>query len=351
MANCTGLRDFISANSTNAIAILGWQMSDESWCCDVALRPTVQCTGNRVTHLDLSNRGLVGYPPPLTQLDLEYLDLSKNNLSSSIDFVGGLSLLRWLDMSFNELTGSVSLSALTRLLHLDLSFNQLTGSLDFVTNLTRLESLSLSHNRFNGSLPSNVTSLVNLQCLSMEHNQLQGALTNFLQDSTALISLDLSWNSFSGIIPEYFENFVSLEILRAGHNSFTYFNTSMLNSLTQLIWLDFSHNQLTGDPLDLNLLNLSRLVFLDFSDNSFGVLSPWNLPPSLQVLNLRNNQLAPLRTEQLNLSDSQASAFPYPLPDFLPSPSLALSFPSLALLDLAGTFNPEIYRNIQQLIL
>ncbi|KAK8703686.1 hypothetical protein V6N13_047335 [Hibiscus sabdariffa] len=177
---------------------------------------------------------------------LEQLDLSGNLFrDNTFSFLEGLPSLKSLDMSTNDLHGSLDIkkmSNLTSLKKLNLNFNQiesLQSSKDDGTKLqklTQLEELNLNGNLLNNSVFASLHGFSNLKSLDISHNQLQGSLD--MKDFDAFTSLrelyisnnqlkdfviqkggcdlknlevwDLSWNAFEGMLPHCLVNLTSL---------------------------------------------------------------------------------------------------------------------------------------------
>ncbi|XP_034899859.2 uncharacterized protein [Populus alba] len=156
--------------------------------------------------LDLSGTGLTagsGLKVLSSRLKkLENLHLSGNKYNDSIfPSLTGFSSLKSLDLSVNQLTGSINsyqlqpmrlgklenlylrgnqlnisilsiLSGLSSLKSLDLSGNQLTGSVLQPMRLGKLENLDLSNNRLNSRILSILSGLSSLKSLDLSENML-----------------------------------------------------------------------------------------------------------------------------------------------------------------------------------
>lgn len=102
------------------------------------------------THIILSNNNLKGKKTLSFPINLEILDLSKNNLTSlNILQVGkdGLPHLRVLDLSFNNLESCSTLTDRKSLIRLNLSYNNISNIQPICDNLTLLRVLDLSGNK------------------------------------------------------------------------------------------------------------------------------------------------------------------------------------------------------------
>lgn len=103
------------------------------------------------TTLDLSNTGLEKVPDyVLKETNLETLNLSDNNLTGSIPGeIRFLTKLKTLDLSNNKMTGvPAEVGQLTYLENLDLSDNQLTGLPNELANLKNLKIFNISGNNY-----------------------------------------------------------------------------------------------------------------------------------------------------------------------------------------------------------
>ncbi|KAI5065081.1 hypothetical protein GOP47_0019776 [Adiantum capillus-veneris] len=85
--------------------------------------------------------------------------------------------------------------------YLDLSFNQLSGSIpEEMGSWLSLISLALSHNQLTGKLPLSFSNLHALGVMDISYNHLEGSLS-VLSECTLLVAIDVSNNLFSGEIP------------------------------------------------------------------------------------------------------------------------------------------------------
>ncbi|KAJ7198069.1 hypothetical protein O6H91_07G090100 [Diphasiastrum complanatum] len=189
--------------------------------------PTGLCILPSLNTLDLSGNGLSGTIPsfsaPLSFLDLQRnfltgtlpplpaslisLSLSKNNLNGPLDQLASLQILQFLDLSFNQFSGTIPAaifnSRLTNLMlqrnqlsgyvlpaepvsiaNIDLSYNYLSGNLS--SSLASAQNIYLNNNKFSGSLPQAfVASILDgtLKSLYLQHNYL---VTSNIDPATSL---------------------------------------------------------------------------------------------------------------------------------------------------------------------
>ncbi|PON87242.1 Leucine-rich repeat domain containing protein [Trema orientale] len=291
--------------------------------------------------LDLHDNNLQGTIPKSVsrQINLTGLDLSSNKLSGVIEFnqFSELKNLWSLDLSFNNFSSSSSdsinftlptlenlllsscnlsqfpqfLKALENVRLLDLSHNQIQGSVpkwveEVGTN--SLYSLNISHNFLKDIELASWKSMVYLDLRSnmlhgklpipppstylffISNNQLSGELPSLICELTTIAVLDLSNNSFTGMIPPCLTNLTSLEVLDLSLNRFHGMIPSSFDNCG-LRNLDLSGNQLEG-AMPRSLVNCKILEVLDIGNNKINDTFPHWLEtlPILTVLVLRSNK-------------------------------------------------------------
>ena len=136
---------------------------------------------------------------------LETLDLHHNQFVHIPKSFGDIFTLRELYLSSNnfngqlvELMNNLSGCAKDSLEALDLSKNHIIGSLPNFSIFPCLKNLNLSENELNGTLPKSIGNLYNLELLSISSNNLQGVISDsFFSNFSKLWSLDLSSTSLS----------------------------------------------------------------------------------------------------------------------------------------------------------
>ncbi|KAF6998070.1 hypothetical protein CFC21_014227 [Triticum aestivum] len=286
----------------------------------------------------------------LQELSLDYADIT----GATLQFVSNLTSLTMLDVSDNQLSGSVpvEIGALTNLIHLYLGYNNLSGviSEDHFVGLMNLKSLDLSDNNLELNIDSHWVPPFNLHRASFSSChlgpqfpkwlQLQGSINDLDISNTGLVGripdwfwttfsetryLDISLNQLSvfddpfkevyedkyssvdmglhnndsismvmkGQVLEYGENIVYLMSIDLSCNSLTGEIPEELSSLAALISLNLSSNLLSGN-IPYKIGNLRSLESLDLSKNKLGGEIPRGLSDLtyLSYLNLSYNNLS-----------------------------------------------------------
>ncbi|BBN67543.1 disease resistance family protein / LRR family protein [Prunus dulcis] len=379
-----------------------------SSCNLVGLIPSSFGNLTQLQHLDLADNQLqpenLNWLPALsslTYLDLAFIDFNGSQIP---DFIGSLTNLRNLSLSFCNLVGQIpsSFGNLTQLQHLDLrdnyqlqpenlnwlpvpssltylglsganlstvldlSLTNFNGSQfpDFIGSLTNLRNLRLSSCNLVGRILSSFGNLKQLQNLDLSGNQLQPENLNWLPALSSLTDLDLGGNFNGSQIPDFIGSLTNLRYLSLSFCDLVGQIPSSFGNLTQLRNLDLSNNQLQLENLNW-LPALSSLKNLDLSRNNLSLPSPptpilsttlyrTNSSTSLAFVYLSDNHLTSsiflwfsnysTSLVLLDLSNNNLSGF---IPDFIGNMS------SLADLDLSNNsltgFIPDFIGNMSSL--
>ncbi|EEC82277.1 hypothetical protein OsI_26501 [Oryza sativa Indica Group] len=168
----------------------------------------VECVVSNITSITLNAANLGGQLGNTLGnfTSLITLDLSNNNIGGTIPDNLPITLQRFF-LSGNQLSGSIpsTLSTLTLLTGLSLNNNHLSGEIpDAFSTLTGLANLDFSSNNLTGPLPPSMGNLTALTSLHIQNNQIIGLL-NVLQD-LPLQDLNIENNLFSGPVPVKLEN-------------------------------------------------------------------------------------------------------------------------------------------------
>lgn len=253
----------------------------------------------------------------------EVSDFSVYNSTGSIPGINSTSL-RFLNLSSNSLSGSLP-TIPRECVVMDLSSNMISADVSIIQNWeASLEVLDMSSNKLSGSFPNLTKQCGNLMTLNLRNNSVEGNLPSLLETCPRLSTVDLSLNELNGPIPGSFFTSGTLTRLNLSGNHFTgplslrgsHVSELLSLPLDPLIeYLDLSSNSLlgalppdVGNVVGLKLLNLAKnnfsghlpselgklgkLEYLDLSDNKFSGHIPDNLPPSLKVFNVSNNDLS-----------------------------------------------------------
>ncbi|XP_011009765.1 PREDICTED: LRR receptor-like serine/threonine-protein kinase GSO1 isoform X4 [Populus euphratica] len=251
----------------------------------------------------LENEGFEVLSSKLRELGLSENRFNKNDKSILSCFNGNLSTLESLDLSYNGLTAGsgrfygfkVLSSRLKKLENLHLGGNQYNDSIfSSLTEFSSLKSLDLSYNQLTGSinsfqlLPMRMGKLENLD---LGGNRLNSSILSILSGLSSLKSLDLSRNMFTGSGWCELKNLKQLDLSR---NNLGGSLPDCLGNLSSLQLLDVSKNQFTGNIAFGPLTNLTSLEFLSLSNNFFEVpisMKPFMNHSSLKFFCNENNKL------------------------------------------------------------
>lgn len=225
---------------------------------------------------------------------MKTLWLGSCNLRAFPDFLRNISALLYLDLSGNQIEGTIPnwIWKFDNMVILNISYNFLTDFEGPFQNLTsNLLKLDLHSNSLQGSPP---TLLKNAIYLDYSSNKF--SFINFVDIGSHipfLYFLSLSKNNFHGIIHESFCNISDLRALDLSHNRFNgLIPMCLTRRSSNLRLLNLGGNKLNGYISDAFSTSCS-LRFLDLSGNLLRGTIPKSLAncQKLQVLNLGNNQL------------------------------------------------------------
>jgi len=250
---------------------------------------------------------------------LQSIDLSYNKIVDC-SFLTKLTGLQSIDLSYNKVTNCSFLEKLTNLKLLDLSFNRISN-ISFLEKLASLQLLDLTSNQISDT--SFFEKLTNLQSLYISSNQISDI--SFLEKLTSLHLLDLSDNQISNI--SFLEKLPGLQSLYLSSNQIS--NCSFLGKLTGLRLLYLASNQITNcafleklknlQKLDLRfneimdiscLQHLHRLNLLKLSSNKISDVSHLENLTNLKKLDLNSNQISNI-SALTNLNDLRVLELAY----------------------------------------
>ncbi|CUG78374.1 GP46-like surface antigen, putative, partial [Bodo saltans] len=190
----------------------------------------------------------------------------------------------------NNLTGMLieALGNLTQLTLLDLSYNQLTGSLPSTWASMSFVTVTLSYNRIGGSLPVSWSQLAAIKVLILDHNDLCGPLPDSWSSMKGITTLILDSNPINATLPESWSGMGMIDVLCMDNCSLygTLPSSWRFDSIEQLF---LNNNALSGTmPLDWKYMGGSdEFSYANISNNCLLGTVPWanlNSGDSLQVL-------------------------------------------------------------------
>ncbi|XP_072055798.1 cuscuta receptor 1 isoform X5 [Arachis hypogaea] len=289
-----------------------------------------------LSSLIMDNNQLNGTLPSFTgNPKLVLLFASRNNFQGSITREFCRFGLVILDLSFNNLSGTLPPSCLNRLF-INLQGNSITGKIpEASTNMSVL--MDLSDNKFTGSIPESIYNLPNLRYLLLAGNDLQGQLSSQICQLKNLQALDLSRNNLSGFIPsclnkirfseeiydppsripgfssrgvDIIEKTLMLALMLLFMEQKVQFTIKASSReyegdiLEDISVLDLSSNQLTG-KIPYQIGDLHDLFALNLSNNNLSGSIPKSFKKlqSIESLDLSNNKLSgqiPLELQDLH---------------------------------------------------
>ncbi|XP_022722209.1 leucine-rich repeat receptor-like protein kinase PEPR2 [Durio zibethinus] len=203
--------------------------------------------------------------------NLEVLDLSNNLFrNETFAFLSGLPSLKSLYMEHNQLQGSIDIGDsgrqlnLTHLEEFDLSYNLINDNIfASLSGLSNLKSLDVSSNQLNGSIDmKDLGAFTNLEELDMSYNDLNefvGCKELHVWSNVEEIFLDFSY--LNNNILQSIGVFTSLKTLSLS-------NCRLIGSLPIQEDIDLSNNSFNG-KLPRWIGNISHLKRLALSNNHF----------------------------------------------------------------------------------
>ncbi|CDP14389.1 unnamed protein product [Coffea canephora] len=227
--------------------------------------------------------------------NLKYLDLSTNNLTGSL--WSGFDRLKELTLYENKFTGTVPSSFLTgncSLQILDLFHNQFVGLFPKeISNCKDLVILNLNENKFSGLIATEIGSISGLQELHMGRNNFSKDIPESLVGLSNLTFLDLSGNGFGGDIQDIFGEFKQVRFLVLHGNSYTGgLYTSGILGLSNIYRLDLSYNSLSGSlPIEVSQIMSLRYLILAYNQFTGQIPSEYGNFQAIQFLDLSFNML------------------------------------------------------------
>ncbi|XP_078149410.1 receptor-like protein 7 isoform X2 [Carex rostrata] len=257
--------------------------------CNLTKIPFFLSYQTNIDILDLSNNKIDGVLPTWdAHLTLQILDIHSNRLSGPIPLLPrGIG---FVDFSFNYF---ISLPAyfVPSLEYLFVSNNRLMGEIPLtICNGTLLRMLDLSYNNLTGTMPPCLLVDAQLEVLDLKGNKLSGPLSRNICQGCKFRTIDLSRNRINGSLPQSLVKCNTLEILDLGNNQIVDRFPSWLGNLENLTVLVLRSNQLYGTistmeaKTNKNNSLFSTLKVLDLSSNRFQGIIPKILTQNLKAM-------------------------------------------------------------------
>ncbi|KAL2227037.1 probable LRR receptor-like serine/threonine-protein kinase At4g36180 [Sesamum indicum] len=233
----------------------------------------------------------------ITQKELEHLDISNTGISDILPswLVLVSPRLIHLNASNNQMYGVSRLrDALVprsrlRATTLDISRNKISGSLDFLCYVQEWGLLDLSDNHFSSQIPDCFANFRWLRFLNLANNHLSGEIPYSFGLLSSLTLLHLRSNSLSGELPTSMRNCTSLEMIDVGDNRLIGRIPDWIgDSFPELRVLVLRSNAFYGS-MPWSLCRLANLQILDISSNKISEV----IPKCLQDFNAMTTDLNP----------------------------------------------------------
>ena len=247
--------------------------------------------------LNLSEYGLNEIPKEIEKLkNLEWIDLSSNNIESIPDWFFSLDKLTFIDLSNNNLKElPLRLFFMKNLLRLDFGYNNLTKFPYWIIENNKLEILNLESCKLR-KFPEALRSLKSIKRLILKNNNIR-SVPLWLKELHTLKVLNLRGNNL-----KYFPtlgHIVNLQYINLSNNKISKFkkNSFPIN----LLQLGLNNNKIEEIPIELTKIEeLNRLEIA--GNNLTEIPSLIESLKKLQRLDLSNNRISDISTLR-NLSN------------------------------------------------
>ncbi|KAJ9540183.1 hypothetical protein OSB04_026689 [Centaurea solstitialis] len=231
-----------------------------------------------LTEIDISNSNISDVMPDwfwTTFSAIEFLNISHNRIQGKLtQDLGFLATNAVVDLSDNRFDGPLP-DSFNRpdIDFLDLSTNHISGSLEKflcpkVEEPRQLKLLNLANNNLSGIIPDCWVNWDSLFVLNFENNRLSGGIPDSVGEVTSLRSLNMRKNNLSGKLPVSVMSSKSLLIIDLAENKLTGITQSPnRRKATKLKLLNLRLNKLEG-KFPFELCRLTSIQILDLADNN-----------------------------------------------------------------------------------
>ncbi|KAK9789943.1 hypothetical protein WJX73_007087 [Symbiochloris irregularis] len=268
---------------TNSVAyssVKGWGLQGDFYKTPFCDWTGITCEKGTIIGLDLAGLGVNGtFRQGLEGLStLRSLNLSSNFFHGSLPRTLDLPELRVLNLSANQITGTLAeewgTSTLQSLEGLSLASNSIRGSLpDWEGAFPNLGSLTLADCLIQSTLPASWSSngtFPKLAVLSLAGNRIEGTLHNSWGSDGGLPLLqgiDLSFNRLSGTLPSTWCQQSNLRAVELQSNQLVGALPESWAERRLLTWLSLANNKLSGSITSSWGTSWPRMFWLDLSNN------------------------------------------------------------------------------------
>ncbi|KAL4576006.1 hypothetical protein LXL04_012094 [Taraxacum kok-saghyz] len=263
-------KDWVPSFQLDVLRIGSWNLGPRfpSW---------LQFQGN-LTELDISNANISDAMPDWfwsTFSNLGFLNISHNRILGMLtQDLGFLAACAVVDLSDNSFTGPLPASFnRPDIDFLDLSMNRLSGSLQQflcpkIKESRQLKVLDLASNNISGVIPDCFVNWDSLSVLNFENNRLSGGIPKSVGEVPSLRSLNIRKNNLSRKVPFSVMSSRSLMIIDLADNKLTGITLdAKWRKSTKLKLLSLRSNRLNGE-FPNELCNLTSIQILDLADNN-----------------------------------------------------------------------------------
>ncbi|KAI5057452.1 hypothetical protein GOP47_0027467 [Adiantum capillus-veneris] len=242
--------------------------------------------------IDLSSNFLIGsIPEKLIVPSSVSLKLTNNLLTGELPkaFFDNCESLETVDLAQNQLKGVLpSVAACAKMVYVNMSNNFLSGEVFNLGQGNQLQIVDLSHNNLSGSIAASIGNWTRLAVLSLEVNNLNGLIPSALGECTSLTDINLKQNNLQGSIPPELGKLKQLEVLDLSHNNLSGMLPPELGQAQKLAEFNVSYNHLQGSIPETGMylrFNMSAYVGnMDLCGANVNVTCP-NVMPKPIVLN------------------------------------------------------------------
>ncbi|KAI5332445.1 hypothetical protein L3X38_022574 [Prunus dulcis] len=180
---------------------------------------------------------------------IEYLDLSSNQIRGKLPLQLKLPNALLLDLSHNQFDGPIPLWSGDNVVRFKLETNSFSGTipLNFDQKFPKLESFYLAENHLHGIIPPSICNMKHLYILSLRNNTLSGEFPQAWSLLPDIMIVDVAYNNLSGNLPSSMGDSGSLFMLKMNNNNFEGEIPFSLQTCTALRNIDLGNNRFTGE--------------------------------------------------------------------------------------------------------